>query len=112
MFYKVSILGILCMLLSGCNTSQYTEIKSILNDPAQYKSKEVKIHGRVSNVLVLPLLGTKTYKVKDGSGEITIVTKNALPNQGEMVTVIGNATNTISINGESFGLQIDEVKRQ
>lgn len=105
-------LGLLVPLaLSGCEGLGYTNIGDVLGNPSQYDGKEVKIRGKVIDVMKLPFLETKLYVVKDDTGEILVVTTAGTPAMGSEVRVRGVVDTTAIIGDKSVGLHLRESQR-
>ncbi len=106
-FYrKVFITTLLTALFfASCTTS----IQDIREDVDKYEGKEVTVSGEVietTNILI-----KKYYKIKDESGEINIVTKEALPEKNTQVTVTGTVEKMLKI-GDLEMLAIKEKERK
>ncbi len=61
-------------------------IDQILMNPRKYQGKHVSVHGRVTNSISV---GLRVFAIDDGTGEIFIKTKDAVPIKGEIVKVKG-----------------------
>ncbi len=66
----------------------YSKIESILSNPGSYEGKVVTIQGDVTDRTSF-FVDIKFYKVKDDTGEITVVTKKNLPGEKTKVRVKG-----------------------
>ena len=95
-----AVLPVSCGMLTGAS------IKEILDNPAQYEGKTVTVSGEVveaANVIVI-----KYYKVDDGTGQIVVVTKNAVPRRGAKMTATGVVHQAFSIGDESLTVIVEE----
>lgn len=63
-----------------------TKISDILDDPRAYQNKSVSVSGKVVSSFNLVF---KYYLLNDGTGEIYIVPKNAVPKENEIVKATG-----------------------
>ena len=101
------------LVLSGCNYLPFgqTPLKEILEAPAQFEGKEVRIRGKVKDVTRIPLINLSMYIVDDGSGEITVMAQDKLPAMDETVNVRGVVESAAILGGQSIGLRIKETKR-
>lgn len=63
-----------------------TKISDILNDPRTYQNETVSVSGKVVNSFNL---GLKYYLLNDGTGEIYVIPKNAVPKENEIVKATG-----------------------
>jgi hypothetical protein len=100
------------LVLAGCDYLPfgYTPIKDIVAAPANFDSKEVKIKGKVTEAIKLPILG-QAFMLRDESGEITVITKGTLPSAGTEVALTGMVKSTAIVGGQSLGLRVEETKR-
>ena len=89
------VLGLVLMSAAACSTLFATKIGEILKAPGAYEGKEVSIAGKVTGTHNLVVV--KYYQVDDGSGEIAVVTENALPKEGEKVRVKGRVNEAFSL---------------
>ena len=101
------------LLLAGCGVLPfgYTPIHDILAAPAQFEGREVKLKGTVTSVLDVPVVDLKGYTLRDGTGEITVLTRVALPAEQEQVALSGVVRSAVIIGGQSLGLRVEETKR-
>lgn len=101
------------LLLSGCDYLPFgqTPVKEIVAAPAQFEGKEVRIRGKVKDVVKIPLIDLSMYVVDDGSGELTVIAHDTLPAVNDTVNVRGVVESAAIIGGQSLGLRIKEMKR-
>ncbi|MBU1689387.1 MAG: hypothetical protein KJ958_05085 [Gammaproteobacteria bacterium] len=101
------------LALSGCDYLPFgfTPVKEIMTSPAQFEGKEVRVKGKVKDIVKVPLVDLKLYVLDDGSGEVTVVAGESLPAVNETVTVKGVVESMVIMGGESIGLRIKEIKR-
>ncbi|BAN34691.1 hypothetical protein SCD_n00850 [Sulfuricella denitrificans skB26] len=111
MLLGVALAGLLG--LSGCDYLPFgfTPVKEIMTSPAQFEGKEVRVKGKVKDIVKVPLVDLKLYVLDDGSGEVTVVAGESLPAVNETVTVKGVVESMAIMGGESIGLRIKEKKR-
>jgi len=111
MLLGVALAGLLA--LSGCDYLPFgfTPVKEIVTSPAQFEGKEVRVKGKVKDIVKVPLVDLKLYVLDDGSGEVTVVTGENLPAVNETVTLKGVVESMAIMGGESIGLRIKETKR-
>lgn len=100
------------LVLAGCDYLPfgYTPIKDIVATPANFDGKEVKIKGKVSEAIKLPILG-QAFILRDDTGEITVVTGGTLPSADAEVALTGTVKSTAIVGGKSLGLRVEETKR-
>ena len=103
---------VLGIMLGGCGAINATPINEINASPANFDGKEVMLHGVVKDTTRLPLLNTKSYVLKDDSGEALILTEADLPRMNEEISVKVKVANIAIINGESLGTTVTEISRR
>ena len=99
--------------VAGCDYLPfgYTSIREITTAPANFEGKEVKLKGEVKDLTKVPLLDLKSFVLQDGTGEIAVTTRGALPAMNAKVALTGTVASTAIIGGQSLGLHIREIKR-
>lgn len=99
--------------LAGCAYVPfgYTPIKDIVENPAHYANKEVKVKGDVSDVTKLPFLDTAFYTLTQDNYQIVVTTQGTAPATNSRVVVVGTVENVAIIGDESIGLHLREIKR-
>ena len=110
---RTAIIALFAVLvLAGCDYLPfgYTPIKDIVATPANFDSKEVKIKGKVSEAIKLPILG-QAFILRDDTGEITVITSGTLPSADAEVALTGTVKSTAIVGGKSLGLRVEETKR-
>ena len=85
---------------------QAVPIKDILDDPGKYESKPVTISGQVADRMSLVLV--KYFKLQDKSGEITVITKKALPAIGKKVRVTGTPMQSFVLGEQQLLVFIEQ----
>jgi hypothetical protein len=100
-------------VVAGCSLFDlsYTRIGDILKNPGQFDGKEVKVRGRVVDVVKLPLLETKMYTLKDDTGQFLVITRGDLPAMGSEARVKGIIQNVAILGGQGVGLHLKESQR-
>ena len=83
-----------------------TTIAEIHADRPTYDGKSVTLEWELASRL--SLIPWKTYVLNDGTGEITVVTKKALPNVGARMTVSGRTGEGFSLGSQQTLVLIDE----
>ena len=85
-------------ILSGCS------------DPAAVVRGTVTVDGTVTGAWGVPLVPFKMYKVDDGTGEITVLSRggNRTPVRGSHVKVKGVVRDVAVFNGMPLGLHLEE----
>ncbi|MBM3356870.1 MAG: hypothetical protein FJY54_03985 [Betaproteobacteria bacterium] len=101
------------LVAGGCDYSPfgYTPIGEIVAAPARFEGAEVKLKGRVTDVVKLPVIEFRAYTIRDDTGSITVVTRSELPASGAQVALRGTVKSAVIIGGESLGLRVEESQR-
>ena len=99
-------MGVLGLLLLTAACSSRATIGEIQDDPPAYEGQTVTLEGEVTSRL--SFIFWKTYTLKDETGEITVVTKTAMPNVGAHVTVTGTVKAGFSLGSAQTLVLRDE----
>ena len=62
-------------------------INKVLADPPKYRNQEITLSGQVSDSFSVASRGA--YKIRDGSGELWVVSDKGVPRSGAQVKVTG-----------------------
>jgi aspartyl/asparaginyl-tRNA synthetase len=84
-----------------------TSIGDLLKSPRSYDRKIITISGDVTNRT--NLLAVKFFTLKDGSGEIAVVTERVLPNIGEKVRVRGRVKEAFALGDTQLIVFVEVV---
>jgi hypothetical protein len=107
---SAALLG--ALLISGC-AARGVHIADLQNRPDKYDNKTVSVNGVVTSSFGVPLVPFQMYKVDDGSGEITVVSRGSrAPRKGSRVEVKGRVNELGNFGGQSVGLHIQETGRK
>jgi hypothetical protein len=87
-----------------------TDIATITSRPADYLGREVTISGTVGDAVKLPLL-PGAYSMKDGTGEILVVTKDQPPPSGSRLRLRCRVESAATLGSRVLGLHLAEVHR-
>jgi hypothetical protein len=106
----IPALTLLCAVaLAGC-ASGYTRAREIKAAPESFAGKEVRLQGTAGRVTDPPR--ANAYLLRDGSGEILVVTKGELPAPDSEVALRGIVRNTVTRGaGWSLDVRVDEMER-
>ena len=105
----VAILG--ALLITGC-AARGVKIAELKDQPTKYDNKTVSVTGTVTNSWGIPFVPFQLYKVDDGSGEITVVSRyGRTPARGTHVRVKGHVEEFATFGGQSLGLHLQETDR-
>jgi hypothetical protein len=98
----------LAAVIAGC-AARVPHINDLKNDPGRYYDRTVSIEGTVTNAWGIPLVPVKLYRIDDGTGELTVISRNArTPTRGARVRVTGKVGELAVFGGQSFGLHVQE----
>lgn len=109
--FAVALLSALA--LAGC-AARGVRIAELTDQPSKYATKSVSVEGVVTSSWGLPLVPVQLYKVSDGSGEITVLSRsgNRAPTNGARVQVKGRISEVAVLGGRSVGLHLQEEDRK
>jgi hypothetical protein len=100
----------LAAVLAGC-AAHVRNINDLKSNPARYYDRSVSFEGVVTNSWGIPLVPVKVYRIDDGTGELTVVSRSGrTPTRGAHVRVRGRVNELAVFGGESVGLHIQEER--
>ena len=100
------------LVISGC-AARGVRVADIQNRPDKWDNKTVSVNGVVTTSWGIPLVPFQLYKVDDGTGEITVLSRGGrAPRKGSRVRVNGRVNELGSFGGTSVGLHIEERDRK
>ena len=82
-----------------------------MNNPSQFDGQTVDINGTVENTIWDSAVSRGAYQVFDGSGDIWVVTDQALPSKGIEVNVKGTLAPAFTLGNETLGTVINQTQR-
>ena len=101
----VALLGL--ALIAGCKGA--TPIKTLLDDPGRFDKQTVRIAGTVKNSV--GVLGYGAYQLDDGTGTITVVTKEGgAPREGAKVGAEGEFRAAFTLGTETAAVVIEKER--
>jgi hypothetical protein len=93
---------------AGCRTD-VTPIKTLLDDPGRFDGKVVRIAGDVTGGV--GILGYGAYQVDDGTGKLTVVTKEGgAPREGAKIGVEGTFQAAFTFKTESAAVLLEKQR--
>lgn len=100
----------LAVLVSACASLRNPDIADVRNNAGHYSDRTVTLEGNVTSSWGVPLVPFKFYKVDDGTGEITVLSRggNRTPVKGSRVKVKGVVRDVAVFNGMPLGLHLEE----
>jgi hypothetical protein len=95
--------------LAGC-ASGFASVREIKAAPESFMGKEVRLQGTAGRLTDPPR--ANAYMLRDGSGEIMVVTKGELPAQDSEVALRGVVKSVVTRGARwSLDLRVDETER-
>ena len=99
------------LLITGC-AARGVKIAQLQDQPNKYDDKDVRVTGVVTSSWGIPLVPFQLYKIDDGTGEITVLSRyGRTPTKGSRVSVRGRINEFATFGGRSVGLHIQEEDR-
>lgn len=92
------------LLLVAC--AHTVPIKDILDQPREYADKQVTVEGEVSGAFSLFVI--KYFLVKDGTGEIGVVSEKPLPKVGQKIRITGTVKEAFSLGDQSMTILVED----
>ena len=109
---RLALAIVAAILITGC-AARGLRIAERQDRPDRYDNKSVSVTGVVTSSWGIPLVPFQLYKVDDGSGEITVVSRSGrAPHKGARVQVKGTLNELGNFGGNSVGLHIQERDRK
>jgi len=97
--------AITVLLLRGCGGA--TPIKTLLDDPARFEGKTVRIEGEVQQAM--GALGIGAYEVKDATGTMPVVSEaGGAPRAGAHVGVEGTLRAAFTLGTQSLVVLVEK----
>lgn len=101
----------LALLVSACaGILRNPDIGDVKRNAGHYSDRTVTVDGTVTSSWGVPLVPFKMYKIDDGTGEITVLSRggNRTPSRGSHVKVKGVVRDVAMFNGMPLGLHLEE----
>jgi hypothetical protein len=98
------------LVIAGCAASlRNPNIADVQRNAGHYADRTVTIDGTVTNSWGVPLVPFKLYKVEDGTGEMTVLSRGGrIPVRGSHVKVKGVVRDVAVFGGQPLGLHLEE----
>jgi hypothetical protein len=108
---RLAVALLAAIVIAGC-AARSVRIAELKDQPGRYDDRAVSVTGVVTSSWGIPLVPFQLYKVDDGTGEITILSKyGRTPSKGQRVRVKGRINEFAVFGGRSIGLHIQEEDR-
>ena len=101
----------LATVVSGCaGMLRSPDIADVQRNAGHYADRTVTLNGTVTSSWSVPLVPFKMYKVEDGTGEMTVLSRGGqrTPVKGSRVKVKGVVRDVAVFNGMPLGLHLEE----
>ncbi len=106
----LSVIMAMTLLMVSCMA---IKIKTVTDDPLEYRNKFVTVKGEVTSLIPIPLTSKGLYEVTDNSGAIWVYTERGLPKKERMVSVTGEVQVSATFANRSFGVVlVEQPKRE
>ena len=89
-------LGALLTVLASAACASVT-VNKVLADPGRYRDQEVSVSGEVADSFSVMSRGA--YRLKDGTGQLWVVSENGVPRNGARVVVKGKIREGYNLSG-------------
>ncbi|RME45905.1 MAG: hypothetical protein D6795_16070 [Deltaproteobacteria bacterium] len=115
--FETAMILLLATLLLGGNSFcdriplGLESAKEIMDHPTKWEGKVVRVRGKVTYALKVPLIGMRIYKIEDGTGEIAVLTSEQLPEMGSTLLVKGTVSTALIMGQSNYGTHIRETQR-
>jgi hypothetical protein len=101
------VMGCMVLFLTGC--ASVTPIGDLLNNPARYNGKTVRIEGEVTNAA--GGLGLGAYAVKDNTGTLPVVSqRGGPPRAGTKIGVKGKFESLFTLGSRGLAVLREESR--
>jgi hypothetical protein len=110
-FSRAVVAFSLAIMLSACaGVLRNPDIADVQRNSGHYADRTVTLDGRVTSAWGVPLMPFKMYKVDDGTGEMTVLSRGGVhtPVKGSHVKVRGVVRDVAVFNGMPLGLHLEE----
>lgn len=103
---RLGIAAGLLLVLSGC--ASVTPIGDLLNNPARYDGKTVKIEGEVREAI--GGLGLGAFQVRDHTGTIPVISQSSPPPTGARIGVKGKFESLFTLGTRALAVLREESR--
>jgi hypothetical protein len=106
---RLGAMIVVLLALGGCRDAT-TNIGEITSKPADFLGREVIVAGEVTASAKLPFVPAG-YTVRDGTGQMPVVTSGELPPDGTKVRIRAKVEASATIGGKVLGAYLRETHR-
>lgn len=101
--------------LFGCGDARqvvpFHSIADIASKPLEWEGRTVRLKGKVTTLVAIPLVNVMYYEIEDATGRIFVETRRGLPAKGENLAIQGEVKNKVVLGDFSAGLVVVESGR-
>lgn len=95
---RIRSLGALALLVMlGSAACASVTINKVLADPGRYRNQDVTVSGEVTDSF--SVLSRGAYRLRDGSGQLWVVSEHGVPRNGARVVVKGKIREGYNLSG-------------
>lgn len=107
---RFAVLSFALMVSACAGVLRSPDIADVKRNAGHYSDRTVTVDGTVTSSWGVPLVPFKMYKVDDGTGEITVLSRGGerTPSRGSHVKVKGVVRDVAMFNGMPLGLHLEE----
>jgi hypothetical protein len=107
---RLLLLPALLVGLAAC-AARAPSIADVRYNPGRYHDRSVRVEGVVTSAWSVPLVPIALYRVDDGTGELTVVSRRGhVPGKGARVRVTGRLGEVGVFGGQPVGLHLEEER--
>jgi len=107
-FTRLFFVAVTLLALAGCKGA--TDIRKLLDNPAEYEGKTVRIAGTVKDTA--GILNYGVFTLDDGTGTIAVITHvGGAPREGAKVGVEGTFRSAFTLQDKTVAA-VEETKRR
>jgi hypothetical protein len=104
--------GLVVVALGAATTAcalRSPQIGEIKDNRSRYLDHTIAVHGTVTSAWNVPFMPFALYKVDDGTGELTVISRETrTPRKGAQVRVKGKVQDVAAFGDRSIGLHLEE----
>lgn len=106
--HSIVALLLITSVAAGC-AARVPHIDDLKSNPGRYYDRSISLEGVVTSSWGVPLVPLKVYRIDDGTGELTVISRNdRVPTRGAHVRVRGRVGEVAVFGGQSIGLHVKE----
>lgn len=96
-------------LAVGACAARRVQVADVTHAPGRYYDRAIRLEGTVTDSWSVPLVPFRLYRIDDGTGELTVVSRAPrAPTRGSRVRVTGEVGEMAVFGGRSVGLHLQE----